>query len=374
MGFNLVMFGFFAILSYVISSLASITFVEGLHVSGLEKIQLTATCVLYMAGAWFTLKEAFKVKSVAYDGDKPKIQYIHTSSKRFCYIGLYLICTFFSIFTTANMAFQAINRDTTYKVQSSDAYVLNKAQKDAALAEITANTKEIESLIEQRNKAVNAQLKLADGWKATRIKERRNEINKSEAIASEYDAKIARIRNSNNSRQSIVNSPLPSSAEATPSGKSLIDVFGISEKTMMIIVAVAVMILSLGVDLLGAFFTIQYSFQSYLYKSGKSNSVSRPRPENRTITAAPKFEASPIMAKKENIIGFRPEPKSGIDKETKQKYIETMMKSRKANGAVDGYERIAKTIGINREDARAIRNELERDGVVKTVGTRTVIV
>jgi hypothetical protein len=278
------MFGFFAVLSYSISSLASITFVDGLHITQLERIQLTATCILYMAGAWFTLKEAFKVKNIEFAKDKPKISYIHTGTKRFCYIALYFICTFFSIFTTANMAFEAINRDSSYKLQQSDNYKFDKATKELSISSVQANNTAITSLLKEKEQAVQTQLKQADGWKSWRVSERQKEINRANEIASSYDSKIANLRKSNESIQTKLTAPLPSTVQATStsSGSSLIDIFGISQKTMMIIVAIAVLILSIGVDLLGAFFTVQYSFQAYMSKN-KNKSPTPPPTDKKPI-------------------------------------------------------------------------------------------
>jgi hypothetical protein len=390
----------------------------------MEKIQLIATCVLYMAGAWFTLKESFKIKFITYENNKPKITYVHTKYKRSAYIILYCICTIFSIFTTANMAFNAINRDTSYKIQSSDSYKLDHAKKDIALSEVATNNKQIESLMEQKNNAVNAQLKLVDGWKTTRIKERRNEIVQSEIIAQNYDQKIAQLQNGNTKSKSILDAPPPSASQSA-STKSFFDLFGISEKMMMIIIACAVLLLSFGVDLLGAFFTIQYSYQSYMLNRKKSsyspnpNSPNPTRKKNIDNDDNPDHIAPPYThGDSDNILAFpsplgknqqqnplkklcnksrpyiasphtdgdRPDDNNHkkIDHRTKNVFYEELKKScemqkrgkknkRYTNKKTKPYVQVATSLGINRNTARIYRNLLAEEGKLKKTSNGTVV-
>jgi hypothetical protein len=87
---------------------------------------------------------------------------------------------------------------------------------------------------------------------------------------------------------------------------------------------------------------------------------------------------SPAVAK----IGFNIEPKRNnnhnnkpepsISTEDYDKYVEYMYDKQK-NGYAPGYLDIARNVNIAVETARAIKGELQRRGVIQTVGNRTVI-
>jgi hypothetical protein len=362
---------FFSILSYCISTMASITFVWGLHINDLELIQLSATCVLFMAGAWFTLKEASAIREIKYIGEKQKISYKHRGYSRFCYISLYFICTVLSIFTTANMAFEAINRDSDFKTVNSDSYKLSKASIELSMSTVEQNNKAISSLLTEKEKAVSTQMAQVEKWKTTAVTQRQKEIDRANAIASEYDKKIERLRQANINIQPQLISPLPSSEVIVGSGKkTIVDMF--PSINFVELALYAILLLSLGVDLLGAFFTIQYTKETYF-----NTSKIKPNFDTQLATLGVQQKEYKIKPKKEVVIaGFQASKKQEIDSETKEMFYQELKKSAesKKTKTADGYDKIATKLNIKREDARTIRKELEREGRITKQGNRTVIV
>jgi hypothetical protein len=84
------------------------------------------------------------------------------------------------------------------------------------------------------------------------------------------------------------------------------------------------------------------------------------------------LQHAPAVAK----IGFNLEPKpvknETISSEDFDKYLEYMYGKQK-NGYCPGYLDIARNVNIAVETARNIKGELQRRGVIQTIGNRTVI-
>lgn len=378
---------FFSILSYVISTMASITFVLGLHVSNYELVQLSSTCILFMAGAWFTLKEASAIRDIKYNGDKQKLLFKHKGFSRFCYIGLYFICTIFSIFTTANMAFEAINKDSDYKTVNSDSYKLSKASKELSISTVQTNNEAITSLLKEKQLAVSTQLAQVEKWKTTAVTQRQKEIDKANSISSSYDSKIESIRSTNSNMQSQLSTPIASGSIGTAK-QTLVDMF--PEVNFMKIIIIAILIMGVGIDLLGAFFTIQYSKESFfqVQKSTGNNPppTKKPVPEFEQNSSKNKSPVKLKLAHANNILSFAGKDKkvsnraeigqkSGneLSNPTLKKYINAMYETEKNNVSA-GYKSIAKSIGLTGHKASNIVGHLEHLGIVKVDGVTKILV
>ena len=395
-------FGFFGITAYLISALASITYVWGLHVSQLELIQLIATCILYMAGAWFTLKEASAIRYIRYEESKQKIFYKHRSVTRFCYIALYFICTLFSIFTTANMAFEAINRDSDYKTINSDSYKNAQASSELAQSSLKINNDMITSLLIEKENAVKKQLSQVDKWKATRVKERQREIDKANNISSSYDARIAKIRAENDKLQNKVSVSLPSSDVVVGSTKkSIMDMF--PNVNFMMLALFAILLLSIGVDLLGAFFTIQYSKEKYFQSIKKGKNSPTPPTEKMKIPDLENDKKTDKLKKIDNLLDFastkaqkntkttsvatanlaesdkknslasRSISKNEFSKKSVTDYINKMYELNE-KGETIGYKKIAGRIGIGVTEAQYIRSFLLELDILRYENGETKII
>jgi hypothetical protein len=349
-----------------------------------------------MSGAWFTLKEASSILRISFiplsDGtQEQKIQYKHQGFSRFCYIVLYLMCTLFSVLTTANMAFNAMGRNSTYEMTNSIAFKNQQTAKDLAASIVQTNMTNISSLIKEKELAVSRQISQVDKWKSTRVSDRQKEINRANSIATEYDSKIEALRKSNADMQNQITSPIITDANSTISIMNMFS--GVNTQYLILIV---VIILGVVVDLLGAFFTIQFSKEIYHKYNFHKPRLEIPQNESplkaegnnsnkKTYKFTKKHPLQPIAAKTKEpaIIGFKTDVKpendnslkaenNMIDENIKAAYITYMNKTAK-NGVSKGYAEIGKRIGVKIETARAIRNQLETEGIVVTKGNRTVI-
>jgi hypothetical protein len=120
----------------------------------------------------------------------------------------------------------------------------------------------------------------------------------------------------------------------------------------------------------------------YLAQKEK-NSRLEPRLERLEVcetTTFPRFQNKKFALKNPTVapIGFRtePEPKNletSISNEDYTNYIDYMYYKQK-NGYAPGYLDIARNVNIAVETARAIKGELQRQGIIKTVGNRTRII
>jgi hypothetical protein len=397
-------YGFFSILAYAISTMASITFVWGLIINKMELIQLSATCILFMAGAWFTLKEAYDIRKITQntlpDGSiEFNISYKHSGTSRACFIGLYIICTLFSVFTTANMAFQAINRDSDYKVKNSDTYKNIQASSTLSQSSIAVNNTDIASLLEEKKQAVKTQMAQVDKWKRTAVSQRQKEIDRANKIASEYDSRIAKIRADNERLQGNITTAIsPTDVAITSKQKTLMDMF--PDINFDKAVVIVILILGVGVDLLGAFFTVQYQKEMYFYYNGFSTPPTNEPETHGTLSTSRKggkffkrkktgsvagtmaknvvpFEKKLTSTKNVHVDEKRPSLTSASFQEFTgeeiKAYLNEMYRTRKKNGDSIGFGKIGENIGIDKKKAEKIKGHLEMLGIVKSVQNRTII-
>lgn len=126
-----------------------------------------------------------------------------------------------------------------------------------------------------------------------------------------------------------------------------------------------------------------------ILKPEKTNNISNiePRLERLKVcetTKLPDFQKQKFTVKKGGVIGFKPDIKPKLEPEPKtlstsvyneeeyKSYVEYMF-SRQKNGYAPGYLDIARNTSIAVEKCRSIKGELQRKGIIKTVGNRTLI-
>jgi hypothetical protein len=259
--------------------------------------------------------------------------------------------------------------------------------------------KELENLLESKTQTISAMEKTRDSWGRNYITMKENAqssinkkisefdttINQKSAELSELSNKLAApIKVENQTLSTIGYSAIfntladflnknDNSSKKNPYKSETIELW-------------FYLLLGVGVEALANMFA--YLAQKNTYFNSK------PEPKNLetcestrhsipSISSAKKFRInkSAFIAKKSgNIIGFKPEPKIAnndpvfdIDEKDFDKYIKYMY-DKQRNGYAPGYLDIARNINIAVEKARAIKGELNRRGMIKTVGNRTVIV
>jgi hypothetical protein len=413
---------FFSILGYVVSGIytlsLALTLTSGFNTlpDAIETINTVAMVIMFQVGAWFTLKEAFKIKSIVIhilpDGREEKAtNYAQSITMMLALIILYLFCSAFSIFSTANQILNAANRAENVSIKNSDSYQLQLSAKSKAIIDKESKQKEKDILMSEKTRAINEQYAQLELWNDRQVSIKQGIKDKAVQIADNYDKKIKIVSDSIDNLQKDITSPiLAGSGNLQQTGFGIFKLFTNAARAKIIFF----ILFGMGNDIIAAFCTIMYSRELYFYnvwRVGKTETIINTTPSNNPprkkskwfkkikdfvhVDEKPKVQFNPKLEgatiPKNNIIDFQRKKTVHVDEKPKVKepveltkektvdeiqnsftdndvknYLSVMYSTRKPSGDSRGFEKIGALCGLDRKTSEKIKGHLETIGIVKS--------
>lgn len=391
-----------SILSFVVSGYFTLLLFKSSSVGLFEAIPMIAVAMIYEVSKWCLLREVVLKR--------------HQGGMRIIIFSLWAFTTLASIIASAGYVLNQSNATKNMNLESSTAYQNELKSRDLKNDLYSTKKKELDDIIATKNQTISAMEKTRDSWPKNYITMKENaqvQINKR---IGEFDndikaksAELTDITNQLASPIKVTAEPL-STTGYTSIFMTLSDFMNKNDNNSKKSPYKAenmelwfYLLLGVGVEALANMFAYLSQKDTY-HQIINSYSDSRPRLEPKNTetletttfqenenTSKKKFRLKPrltgVVAKQKssNLIGFKPNPKPEtnpnstnkspfeIDEKDFEKYIKYMYEKEK-NGYAPGYIDIARNINIAVEKARAIKGELNRRGMIKTVGNRTVII
>jgi hypothetical protein len=339
-----------------------------------ESIPMVAVAVIYEVSKWCLLREVVLKR--------------HSGTIKVIIFTLWIFTTSSSIIACAGYVLNQSNASKNVNIEASASYQNQIQSREIKKDLYSTKKKEMEDLIATKNQTIVAMEKTRDSWPKNYITMRENAQSQINKKIVDFDKEIKQKSDELSTLSTQLDVPIKVDNVLSTSGYtaifSLMSDFMNKNDTSATknpykpenIELWFYLLIGIGVEALANMFAY-LSQKDKFYSSELKPKVSEVCENTKLPKVSQKFKLKPA-ALVTNHIGFKPEPKVNthepeIDEKDFQKYIEYMYDKQK-NGYAPGYIDIARNINIAVEKARAIKGELNRRGIIKTVGNRSIIV